>query len=59
MSAGLTAAQTEDELKRCFEGRRFEVKIDMPASKNGINIYPEKSQLIDFSRYSSLIKIMA
>ncbi len=56
MSVNLTSAQTEAELKRYFEGKRVEVKIDMSASKDGINVYPEKSQLIDYSRYSSFIK---
>jgi hypothetical protein len=50
------SAQTEDHLKRYFEGRRVEVKIDMPATKDGINVYPEKGQLIDYNRYGSLLK---
>jgi hypothetical protein len=55
-SVGLSAAQTETDLKRYFEGRRVEVKIDMPATKDGIDVYPHKGQPIDYSRYSSLLK---
>jgi hypothetical protein len=56
VSVGLAAAQTETDLKRYFEGRRVEVKIDMPATKDGIDVYSERSQPIDYSRYSSLLK---
>jgi hypothetical protein len=55
-ATGLTSAQTEDHLKRYFEGRRVEVKIDMPATKDGINVYPERNQLIDYNRYGNLLK---
>lgn len=54
--AGLTAAQSEADLKQYFEGRRVEVKLDMPATKDGIDVYPEKFQHMDFGRYSSSIK---
>ena len=52
----LTSAQTEDHPKRYFEGRRVEIKIDMPATKDGINVYPERNQLIDYNRYGNLLK---
>lgn len=53
----LTAsAQTEEDLKRFFEGRRVEVKIDMPATKDGINVYPERDRSVDFNRYGDLLK---
>ncbi|HLM59734.1 MAG TPA: hypothetical protein VK308_02910 [Pyrinomonadaceae bacterium] len=54
--AAVASAQTEDDLKNYFEGKRVEVKIDMPATKDGINIYPEKARPLDYSRYASLIK---
>lgn len=56
IAVAAVAAQTEEELKRYFEGNRVEVKIDMPATKDGINVYPERDRTIDYSRYSSLIK---
>lgn len=52
----LASAQTEADLKQHFEGRRVEVKIEMPATKDGINIYPEKPQSMDYSRYAELLK---
>ena len=50
------SAQTEAELKEFFEGKRVEVKIDMPATKDGINVYPERRQPIDFGKYSQSLK---
>lgn len=54
--AGAASAQTEADLKQFFEGKRVEVKLDMPAAKDGVNIYPEKYQHLDFGKYSSLLK---
>lgn len=55
-ATSLSSAQSEDHLKRYFEGRRVEVKIDMPATKDGINVYPERNRLIDYNRYGNLLK---
>lgn len=52
----LVSAQSENDLKNFFEGKRVEVKIDMPATKDGINIYPENQRPLDYGRYSSLLK---
>ena len=50
------AAQSEADLKRQFEGRKVTVLIDMPATKDGVNIYSEREQSMDFSEYARLIK---
>ena len=50
------SAQTEEDLKRYFEGRRVEVKIDMPATKDGVNVYPEATRPLDFGQYGSFLK---
>lgn len=52
----LISAQTEEDLKRYFEGRRVEVKIDMPATKDGVNVRPEAARPLDFAQYGSLLK---
>ena len=54
--AALVSAQTEADLKDYFEGKKVEVKIDMPATKDGINVYPERRQPIDFGKYSQSLK---
>lgn len=55
-TAAAAFAQTEADLKAFFEGKRVEVKIDMPATKDGINVYPERRQPIDFGKYSQSLK---
>jgi hypothetical protein len=54
--AAIGLAQTEDDLKNYFEGKRVEVKIDMPATKDGINVYPKRNRPIDFGKYSQSLK---
>ena len=54
--ASFALAQTEVDLKQYFEGRRVEVKLDMPATKDGITIYPEKYQHLNFNDYSKRLK---
>lgn len=56
VGVSFASAQNESAIKQYFEGRRVEAKIDMPATKDGINVYPERAQAIDFSRYGDLIK---
>lgn len=55
-AVSFTFAQTENDLKRYFEGMRVEANIDMPASKDGINVYPEREQIINFNEYGNLLK---
>jgi hypothetical protein len=56
-STGATAyAQSEAELKDFFEGRSVRVKIDMPATQEGIDVYPDARRAIDFSQYSARLK---
>jgi hypothetical protein len=50
------AAQTEADLKGYFEGRHVTLRIDMPATKDGVNIYPERAQTLDYSEYAARLK---
>lgn len=42
-------------LKSYFEGKRVVVKIDMPAARAGIDLFPEKPVVMDFSKMSKRI----
>ena len=55
-AAGSASAQTEAELKRYFEGRRVSLKIDMPATKDGVNVYTERTQTFDYSNYAAKLR---
>jgi len=49
-------AQDERTLKQFLEGKMVTVKIDMPATQQGIDLHPEYSPSIDFDHYSSRIR---
>ena len=44
-------AQDENELRSAFEGRTVVVKIDMPATSQGVDIHPEQERPLDYDRY--------
>jgi hypothetical protein len=49
-------AQSEPELKDFFEGKSVVVKLDMPATQEGIDLYPDARRAIDFTQYSARVK---
>jgi hypothetical protein len=56
LSAVSARAQSEPELKDFFEGKSVVVKLDMPASQAGIDVYPDARRAIDFAQYSARVK---
>ena len=50
------SAQSEADLKRYFEGKRVTLRIDMPATEQGVDIYPGTGQPLDHTRYASRLK---
>ncbi len=53
---GTAWAQSESELKQFFEGKSVTLRIDLPATKNGVNIYPERAQGFDYKEYGERLK---
>lgn len=51
-----TFAQNEAALQQAFEGKTVTVKIDMPATHQGIDLYPSRDRLIDFESYQRRLK---
>ena len=49
-------AQTEADLRRYFEGRRVTLKLDMPGTEQGVDIYPGTERPLDYPRYASRLK---
>ena len=49
-------AQSEPELRDFFEGKSVVVKLDMPATQEGIDIFPDARRAIDFAQYSARVK---
>lgn len=50
------AAQDESVLRDFFEGKSVRVKMDMPASQQGIDVFPDARRPIDMSQYSQRLK---
>lgn len=56
LGAVSVSAQSEEALKQYFEGREVVLRIDMPATKDGINVYTNKEVQFDYSQYSSRLR---
>lgn len=50
------AAQTESDLRAHFEGMRVRVTLEMPATSQGVDVYPGVTPLIDYSQYAARIR---
>ena len=50
------AAQTEDQLRQYFEGKRVLVKLEMPGTSQGVDVFPGTPQPIDFPRHAERLK---
>jgi hypothetical protein len=49
-------AQSEPELRDFFEGKSVVVKLDMPATQEGVDVFPDARRAIDFTQYSARLK---
>ncbi len=49
-------AQSEAALKQYFEGRTVTVRIAMPGTEDGIDLYPGNDPPLDFPRYADRLK---
>ncbi|MEO5821322.1 MAG: hypothetical protein ABIT71_12535 [Vicinamibacteraceae bacterium] len=49
-------AQTEWDLKQAFEGKFVIVKMDMPATQRGVDLYPDRQPPMDFREYSARVR---
>ncbi len=50
------AGQSPEALSQFFEGKQITVKLDMPATQKGIDIYPDKPQPLDTKSYAGRLK---
>jgi hypothetical protein len=49
-------AQDAQSLSQFFEGKQVVVKIDMPGSQQGIDVYPQKDNMLDAKSYGKRMK---
>src|SRR5256714_14414984 len=52
----LALAQSEDQLRTFFEGKAVRVKIEMPGTEDGVDVYPGTAQPIDFPKHATRLK---
>jgi hypothetical protein len=56
LATSASFAQTRSDLEQFFEGRKIKVKVDMPATKDGLDIYPEQLPATNLIVYDNRIK---
>ena len=56
LAAARLAAQSEAALKQHFEGRTVTVKIAMPGTEDGVDVYPAGNPPLDYPRYADRLK---
>jgi len=56
LAASSAWAQSESDLKRFFEGKQIKLRIDMPDTEGGVNVYPERSQTLNYAEYAERLK---
>jgi len=49
-------AQSETALRDFFEGKSVRVKLDMPATQQGVDVYPDARRAVNFDEYSARLK---
>jgi hypothetical protein len=50
-AAGPAAAQDEAALRSFFEGRRVVLRIDMPGTSDGVDVYVDSRRSVDYEQY--------
>lgn len=55
-SPALAQGPGENELKDFFEGKSVRVRLDMPATQQGIDVYADARRPINFEEYSARVK---
>jgi hypothetical protein len=50
------SAQSESDLKTYFEGKQVTLRIDMPATSGGVNVYPERAQSMNYDEHNERLK---
>ena len=56
LAASPAGAQSEERLRAFFEGKTVRLKLDMPGSSEGVDVYPGTARPIDFPRHASRLK---
>jgi hypothetical protein len=55
-AASPALAQNEAALKDYFEGKSVRLRIDMPGTQEGVDVYPDARRPLEFDKYSNRLK---
>src|SRR6266478_5421736 len=55
-SAPPALAQSEDRLRVFFEGKTVRLKMEMPGTEDGVDVYPGTAHPIDFPKHATRLK---
>ena len=56
LAAAPLRAQSEAQLRQYFEGKRVTLKMAMPGTEEGVDIYPGTGRPLDYPRYADRLK---
>lgn len=56
LAASPSAAQTEEQLRIFFEGKSVRIKLEMPGTSQGVDVFPGTAQPINFPNHASRLK---
>lgn len=56
LTASPAMAQSEDQLRAYFEGKSVRVKLEMPGTSEGVDVYPGTARPVDFPKHASRLK---
>ncbi len=56
LGATPAAAQSESALREYFEGKSVTLRIAMPGTETGVDVYPADSRPLDYPRYADRLK---
>ena len=56
LAPAAVSAQSEAALRDYFEGRTVKVKIAMPGTEDGVDVYPGAAKPLDFPRHATRLK---
>jgi hypothetical protein len=52
LCSAVVSAQSESALKRYFEGKQIALRIAIPDTTHGVDVYPERAQSLDIREYT-------
>jgi hypothetical protein len=56
LAAQPALAQSEERIRTFFEGTSVRLKIEMPGTSEGVDVYPELARPLDFPRHAGRLK---